>query len=91
MHDFMDDCIHLKACRRCKKMYNGRGGRNCTESCSAYISGDDETIAEISEVIDYARRGAEECRRGYDPFDVFVPWEIPQTKLGDYINAIYER
>jgi len=44
--DCMDDCIHLKACRRIQKI--GRTHRlmvprYCTEECSCYISRDEET------------------------------------------------
>lgn len=39
MNKFMDDCIHLRACRRCNLIAKQKGvpfARNCNEDCTAY-------------------------------------------------------
>lgn len=36
---FMEDCIHLRACRRLQKIAKGKGftfARGCTADCTAY-------------------------------------------------------
>ena len=45
----MEDCVHLKACRRLQKIFKGafygaHVARNCNEDCSAYQ--DYETVIE---------------------------------------------
>ena len=52
--DYMDDCIHLKACRRLCKIgkINSRG---CNSSCTAY---------ETNEVRLYTREEVERVMRG---------------------------
>lgn len=40
-HTFMDDCIHLHACRRCTAKAEAQGKRfvrDCNEKCTAYKS-----------------------------------------------------
>lgn len=91
MRDYASDCIHLKACRRCAKVYKARNGRACdADTCSAYISGYDNTVIREEDAVEYARAGAEMIKSGYDPYDTYVLGEMPRQCLGDYINSIYE-
>lgn len=49
-HAYMDDCIHLHACRRCTAKAEEQGkrfARGCNEKCTAYKSAED-----ISALID---------------------------------------
>lgn len=41
---FMEDCVHLCACRRMSKIFGHIKGRNCYETCNAY-----QTIGDIKE------------------------------------------
>ena len=56
MFECMDDCVHLKACRRIQAI--GRKNRllvprYCTEECSAYRSIND-IVKEVDEAIEWA-------------------------------------
>lgn len=56
MFDYMDDCIHIKACRRVQKIGKAHGhsfGRSCNEDCTAYTS-KDEVIKGIQKALDWA-------------------------------------
>ena len=75
MNKYMEDCIHLKACRRlcviAKESYDiNPFSRGCNENCNAY-----ESISDYytSEQVEAVKRGA--CldgQRGYDPYDLLV-------------------
>lgn len=41
-NNYNDDCIHLHACRRLCAMYN-INSRGCNDSCTAYVSKNDDT------------------------------------------------
>ena len=38
---YMEDCIHLCACRRMSKIFGHIKGRNCSETCTAYQTMED--------------------------------------------------
>ena len=93
MSDYASDCIHLKACRRCAKVYKARNGRACeADTCSAYISGEDNRVITADIALEFARDGASMIRSGYDEYDVWAPQDLIGVgeRLGDYINDIYE-
>lgn len=65
MFECMDDCVHLKACRRIQAI--GRKHRllvprYCTEECSAYRNIND-IVKEVDEAIEWAFDAG---RDGYD-------------------------
>ena len=84
MYSYMEDCLHLKACRRlCKKVKNENFGvsvlRGCNEECSAYQpckNEDDRTTSErlyTREEVRAVMHGA--CRdglNGIDPYDCLI-------------------
>ena len=74
MFECMEDCIHLKACRRIQAI--GRKHRllvprYCTEECTAYESGNSivkvATLREIDEAVQWA---VNEILNGQDYVDV---------------------
>ena len=76
---YMDDCVHLKACRRLVKRAKSMGfsmGRGCNKDCTAYEDVYDfaaerglYTPAEVEKVKDGA---CEDGHRGYYPGDILV-------------------
>lgn len=87
---YMDDCVHLKACRRLQKICKSRLDvtipRYCDSDCSAYFNGTDEKYVTISEALNYARSGISSIRSGYDPYDIYSITDLP----GFCINEIIE-
>lgn len=76
--DYMENCIHLKACRRLQKIGKSKGhtfGRNCTEDCTAYVNGDSGNYVTIDAACDYARREYDGNR---DPYDIYCPVDLEQ-------------
>ena len=70
MFDYMEDCIHLQACRRVQAI--GRKHRllvprYCTEDCTAYKSKNEiikvATLKDVRDAVDFA---VEEINRGQD-------------------------
>ena len=91
--DCMDDCIHLKACRRLQKMARSMRfqlPRYCTAECSAYISGDDGSYISVSEAIDYARDGVSSIQSGYDSYDVYCSGDLCGQTIGEIISEMQE-
>lgn len=89
MFECMDDCIHLKACRRIQaigRRYRLRVPRYCDEDCTAYISGDSEGYITVEEALTYARSGASSIRSGYDEYDVYASVDIQGQTLKELVN-----
>lgn len=54
MFDCMEDCIHLKACRRIQKIGRSKHlvvPRYCDEDCTAYQTGDANKIKKLAMVM----------------------------------------
>lgn len=70
----MEDCIHLKACRRIQaigRKHRLMVPRYCTEDCTAYQSGD--TVIHVA-TLDDVRKA--------------VDWAVDEIKYGqDYVNV----
>ena len=84
--DYMEDCIHLKACRRVQKIGKSKGhtfGRNCNAECSAYLSANDGEYLTPDEACDIARRQYDGDR---DTGDVYCPWDFPTKTLGEILE-----
>ena len=84
--DYMEDCIHLKACRRVQKIGKSKGhtfGRNCNAECSAYLSANDGEYLIPYEACDIARRQYDGNR---DTGDVYCPWDFPTKTLGEILE-----
>ena len=90
----MDDCIHLKACRRIQqigKKYRLNVPRYCTEDCTAYQSRDANTnYVSIDTAINYARDGVGSIRDGYDMYDVYCKGDLYGVTLGEIFDYISE-
>lgn len=91
MFDYMDDCIHLKACRRIQAI--GRKNRlmvprYCTTDCTAYVSGECGNYISTSEAVSYARNGAESILRGYDSYDVYCSCDLSGMTLGEILSSM---
>ena len=57
--DYMEDCIHVKACRRLQKIGKSNGhtfGRICTAECSAYCSANQGKYLTPYEACEVARQ-----------------------------------
>ena len=89
----MEDCIHLKACRRIQaigKKHRLLVPRYCTEECTAYISGNSESYITVDEAVSYARQGADSIKNGYDSYDVYALCDLNGMTLGEIIEAEYD-
>lgn len=75
MNSYMEDCIHLKACRRlCKKVrakyFGMQIARGCNSECSAYESRSDYyTYEQVKAVMHGA---CNDGRNGFDAGDCLV-------------------
>lgn len=88
----MEDCIHLKACRRVQaigKSHRLLVPRYCTEKCSAYISGDTYMYITTEDALRYALSGVEGIMDGYDPYDVYAMEELHGLTIGEMIENVY--
>lgn len=75
MISYMDDCIHLKACRRvCKivkaKYYGMSIARGCNSECSAYEPCEDYYSRE--QVIAVMHGACKDGQKGFDPYDCLI-------------------
>lgn len=64
MNKYMDDCVHLKACRRLVKYLNITVSRGCDENCTAYES-EAETHYSRDQVQYAINRATEDAVNGY--------------------------
>ena len=89
--DYMEDCIHLKACRRLQKLFRGKFyganvSRGCDKNCTAYISGDQEiSYITIDKALNYARDGVSSIQSGYDSYDVYASCDLYGTTLNEIL------
>jgi hypothetical protein len=85
----MEDCIHLKACRRIQaigKSHRLLVPRYCTEDCTAYVSGNSKVnyvTVPVAEDYVYA------CGGEIDGYGYFTPI-LYGKKLGDIVNELQE-
>ncbi len=76
----MDDCIHLKACRRVQKIGKSKRlivPRYCTEDCSAYETAEEIEMVSPEDALYVARDGARMIRDGYDEYDTYAIQDFP--------------
>lgn len=91
--DYMENCIHLKACRRLQKLARQMRfqlPRYCTEECSAYVDGSNGSYVSTDEAISYARGGVESIRGGYDSYDVYCSGDLCGKTLSELVNEDME-
>jgi hypothetical protein len=77
----MDDCIHLKACRRIQKIgkkHRLMVPRYCTEDCSAYQSGNKGEYCTVDEAW---RIAVNQYDGRNDPYDVYARCDFPSNTL----------
>ena len=90
MFECMEDCIHLKACRRIQaigKKHRLLVPRYCTADCSAYVSG---TAIELLTADEAAATAREQYDGDRDAYDVYAAWDFHTEPLGDIINRLQE-
>ena len=83
---YMEDCIHLKACRRLQQIGKSKGHiftRSCNTECSAYCSANQGEYLTPYEACDIARRQYDGNR---DTGDVYCPWDFPTKTLGEILE-----
>lgn len=88
LFDYMEDCIHLKACRRLQKIGRSKGhafGRNCTADCSAYLSASDGAFLTPSEACEVARLQYDGNR---DTHDIYCSWDFPSQTIGEILEEL---
>lgn len=93
-YEYMNDCIHLKACRRLQaiaKKEKKEISRYCTSECSAYVSGNTENYITVDEAINYAREGASSIESGYSGSDVYCSMDLGGQTIGEIVDEIQER
>lgn len=91
--NYMDDCIHLHACRRVQSIgeeeCNVRVPRNCSEHCNCYVSDNTDTgYISISKAVQYAIRGAQSIRDGYDEYDVYASCDLIGSSIGSILEEL---
>lgn len=86
MSEYMQDCIHLMACRRYQKIIKSHGKtipRHCSEKCSAYLS--------VARVIETATRITNnligDAYYGYSKDDLQVENKVFMKKAIDKLFA----
>lgn len=84
----MDDCIHLKACRRYakiikKEMHGACVPRGCNETCTAYTSGNSELYVSVSDACYVARTQYDGNR---DTFDVYCECDFGGKALSELVE-----
>ena len=88
LFDYMEDCIHLKACRRLQKIGRSKGhtfGRNCTTDCSAYLSASDGAFLTPSEACEVARI---QYDGNSDTHDIYCSWDFPSQTIGEILEEL---
>lgn len=86
----MEDCIHLKACRRIQaigRKHRLMVPRYCTEDCTAYVSGSNNYFLTADEAASVARRNYDGSG---DSYDVYCSWDFPSRPLKDIIDELEE-
>ena len=84
---YMDDCIHLKACRRLQKIGKSKGHiftRSCNTECSAYCSANQGEYLTPYEACDIARRQYDGNR---DTGDVYCLCDFPTKTLSEILEG----
>lgn len=62
--EYMEDCVHLKACRRLVKIFKTKECRGCNENCTAYEPESEKRYSRSQ--VQYAiNRAAEDAINGY--------------------------
>ena len=83
---YMEDCIHLKACRRLQKIGKSKGhifARSCNTECSAYCSANQGEYLTPYEACEVARQRYDGNR---DTHDVYCPWDFPTKTLAEILE-----
>ena len=88
--EYMEDCLHLKACRRlskvCKTQLRGASiSRGCNDSCSAYLNGAETDYISVEEAVNYARDCVARVSDA-DVFDVCSPLDLQGKTLNDIVE-----
>lgn len=83
----MEDCIHLKACRRVQAI--GRKHRllvprYCTEECTAYKSANTGSFISVDEAW---RIAVNQYDGGSDAYDVYAHCDFPSMTIGEILEA----
>lgn len=93
--DFMEDCIHLKACRRARKKARSigiKGGYlvlDCNETCTAYVCGEGQRYVEVDEALRTARSAFSSIRSGYGD-DSLISSDFVSQTLGEIVREIHD-
>lgn len=94
--EFAEDCIHLKACRRARKLALKKGiagghlTLNCnSETCTAYMSGEEGSYVSTYTAVREARSAFDLIRRGYGD-DSLIESDLPGMSLQEIIDEIKE-
>lgn len=88
MFDCMEDCIHLRACRRVQaigKKHRLLVPRYCTPDCTAYISGKSEAFILAESAMYMIRRSPS----GYSSDDAVVDIDSECETLSEIIERKY--
>lgn len=88
--DCMEDCIHLRACRRVQaigRKHRLMVPRYCTKECTAYLSRN--AGAYLSAHAAW-RVAVEQYDGPSDPFDVYADWDFPAVSIGTILDEIEE-
>ena len=90
MAEYMEDCIHLKACRRYGKIVrsetNNNVPRGCNEHCNAYCSGNTGSYVDTEIAIGYARDGVSSVQAGYGAYDVYCHHDLGGLTISEIIE-----
>ena len=70
--EYMEDCVHLHACRRISKFHKIRN-RGCNSNCSAYLSA--KGLIKVERAIEIAQGLLQDRDYGYSMDDLVVEAE----------------
>lgn len=86
----MEDCIHLKACRRVQaigRKHRLMVPRYCTEDCTAYVSGDTCCYVSVGKAAHVARMQYDGPQNEYD---AYTETDFGGQTLGEIVNEFME-
>lgn len=83
----MEDCIHLKACRRIQaigRKHRLMVPRYCDKDCTAYQSGNDGGYLTVEQAWEIA---VSQYDGKHDPYDVYAHSDFPSMTIKEILDA----
>lgn len=88
--EVMEDCIHLKACRRVQaigRKHRLQVPRYCDSECTAYQNGGDDLYVTASDAFSVA---VSQYDGRHDPYDVYATYDFGGMTIREILNTDYD-